>query len=35
MEDYFVGYWEVTAAVVANTGVGTIVDRGLVDGFDS
>jgi hypothetical protein len=35
MEDCSVGYWEVTAVVVADTGVGTIVDRGSIDGFDS
>ena len=29
------GHWEVTAAIVVGTEVGTIVDRGSVgDGFD-
>ena len=28
-------HWEATTAIVAGTGVGTVVDRGLVgDGFD-
>jgi len=30
-----VGHWEVTTTVVVDTGVGIVVDRGLVDGFDS
>jgi hypothetical protein len=29
------GHWEVTVAVVVDTGVGIFVDRGSVDGFDS
>ena len=29
------GHWEVTAAIYAGTGVGTVVDRGSVgEGFD-
>jgi len=31
-----VGHWEVTAIVVAGTGVGTVVHRGLVgDSFEN